>query len=136
MARFEQIPADSIYKRRAKPRYDEARTLLVAEHMAAADKARTAGRCAEVQTEVAEITRLDPRNNDGARAGAAVPSEIGTGGAGGGAGSGAGRRGRPPREAAPQPDVRPRPMRRPGPNVPSRRSTPSRRRTRPIRTRS
>ena len=39
MARFEQIPADSVYKRRAKPRYDEARTLLVAEHMSAADKA-------------------------------------------------------------------------------------------------
>jgi pSer/pThr/pTyr-binding forkhead associated (FHA) protein len=62
MARFEQIPADSVYKRRAKPRYDEARTLLVAEHMAAADKARTAGRCAEVKTEVAEVIRLDPRN--------------------------------------------------------------------------
>ena len=62
MARFEQIPADSVYKRRAKPRYDEARTLLVAEHMSAADKARTAGRCAEVKTEAAEIARLDPRN--------------------------------------------------------------------------
>jgi pSer/pThr/pTyr-binding forkhead associated (FHA) protein len=62
MARYEQIPADSIYRRRAKPRYDEARALLVAEHMAAADKARTAGRCAEVRTEVAEVTRLDPRN--------------------------------------------------------------------------
>jgi pSer/pThr/pTyr-binding forkhead associated (FHA) protein len=62
MARFEQIPADSVYKRRAKPRYDEARTLLVAEHMSAADKARTAGRCAEVKTEVAEVVRLDPRN--------------------------------------------------------------------------
>ena len=62
MLRYEQIPPDSIYKRRAKPRYDEARTLLVAEHMAAADKARTAGRCAEVKTEVAEVVRLDPRN--------------------------------------------------------------------------
>jgi ABC transport system ATP-binding/permease protein len=62
MARYEQIPADSVYRRRAKARYDEARTLLVAEHMAAADKARIAGRCAEVRTEVAEVTRLDPRN--------------------------------------------------------------------------
>ena len=62
MARYEQIPADSVYKRRAKTRYDEARTLLVSEHMAAADKARTAGQCAEVRTEVAEIVRLDPRN--------------------------------------------------------------------------
>ena len=62
MARYEQIPADSVYKRRAKPRYDEARTLLVSEHMAAADKARTAGQCGDVRTEVAEIIRLDPRN--------------------------------------------------------------------------
>ena len=62
MSRYDQIPADSIYKRRAKPRYDEARTLLVAEHMAAADKARSAGRCADVKTEVAEVIRLEPRN--------------------------------------------------------------------------
>jgi pSer/pThr/pTyr-binding forkhead associated (FHA) protein len=62
MSRYEQIPADSVYKRRAKPRYDEARTLLVSEHMAAADKARTAGQCADVRTEVAEIIRLEPRN--------------------------------------------------------------------------
>jgi ABC transport system ATP-binding/permease protein len=62
VARYEQIPAESIYKRRAKPRYDEARTLLVAEHMAAADKARAAGKCAEVRSEVAEVMRLEPRN--------------------------------------------------------------------------
>ena len=62
VARYEQIPAESIYKRRAKPRYDEARTLLVAEHMSAADKARAAGKCAEVRSEVAEVMRLEPRN--------------------------------------------------------------------------
>jgi pSer/pThr/pTyr-binding forkhead associated (FHA) protein len=62
MSRYEQIPADSVYKHRAKPRYEEARTLLVSEHMAAADKARTAGQCADVRTEVAEIIRLEPRN--------------------------------------------------------------------------
>ena len=44
------------------PATDEARTLLVAEHMAAADKARAAGKCAEVRTEVAEVMRLEPRN--------------------------------------------------------------------------
>ena len=59
---YEQIPAESIYKRRAKPRYEEARTLLVAEHMAAADKARAAGKCTEVKSEVAEVMRLEPRN--------------------------------------------------------------------------
>jgi pSer/pThr/pTyr-binding forkhead associated (FHA) protein len=62
MGRYEQIPADSVYKRRAKTRYEEARTLLVSEHMAAADRARTAGQCADVKTEVAEIVRLEPRN--------------------------------------------------------------------------
>ena len=62
MERFEQIPADSIYRRRAKARYDEARTLLVAEHMSAADKARAAGHCNEVRMEVAEVVRLEPRN--------------------------------------------------------------------------
>ena len=62
IARYEQIPAESIYKRRAKPRADEARTLLVAEHMAAADKLRAAGKCAEVRTEVLEVMRLEPRN--------------------------------------------------------------------------
>jgi hypothetical protein len=30
--------------------------------MAAADRARTAGRCAEVKTEVAEVVRLEPKN--------------------------------------------------------------------------
>ncbi len=62
IARYEQIPAESIYKRRAKPRADEARTLLIAEHMAAADKLRAAGKCAEVRTEVLEVMRLEPRN--------------------------------------------------------------------------
>jgi hypothetical protein len=62
LARYEQIPAESVYKRRAKPRYEEARTLLVAEHMSAADKARAAGKCADVKTEVAEVMRLEPRN--------------------------------------------------------------------------
>jgi pSer/pThr/pTyr-binding forkhead associated (FHA) protein len=62
MGRYEQIPADSVYKRRAKSRYEEARTLLVSEHMAAADRARTAGQCADVKSEVAEIVRLEPRN--------------------------------------------------------------------------
>ena len=104
MARFEQIPADSLYKRRAKARNDEARTLLVAEHMSAADKARTAGRCAEVKTEVAEITRLDPRNmmaRELVRL-CRPKAEPGTGGAGG---AGAGRRCRPPGETPPEPDA-------------------------------
>lgn len=59
---YQQIPADSVYKRRAQPRYEEARTLLVAEHMTAAEKDRAEGRCAEVRQEAAEVIRLEPHN--------------------------------------------------------------------------
>ncbi len=59
---YQQIPADSVYKRRAQPRYEEARTLLVAEHMTAAEKARAEGRCAEVRQEAMEVIRLEPHN--------------------------------------------------------------------------
>jgi pSer/pThr/pTyr-binding forkhead associated (FHA) protein len=62
MARYDQIPADSVYKRRAKARYEEARTLLVADHLASAEQARAAGRCNDVRTEVAAVARLDPKN--------------------------------------------------------------------------
>ena len=130
MARYEQIPADSMYKRRAKPRYDEARTLLVSEHMAAADKARTAGRCADVRTEVAEIIRLDPRNTIAREMVRLCRPPNGRGGAG------APVRGAPG-EAAPQrrrstaaADA-PRARRAPR----SQRRAPRRPRTRPIRTR-
>ena len=65
MARYDQIPADSVYKRRAKARYEEARTLLVAEHLSSAEQARSAGRCADVRTEAAAVARLDPKNTVG-----------------------------------------------------------------------
>jgi pSer/pThr/pTyr-binding forkhead associated (FHA) protein len=59
---YQQIPADSVYKRRAQPRYEEARTLLVAEHMTAAEKDRAEGRCADVRQEAMEVIRLEPHN--------------------------------------------------------------------------
>jgi len=62
VARYQEIPDDSIYKKRARPKYDDARTLLVAEHLAAAEKARAAGRCGDVRTETDEVLRLEPRN--------------------------------------------------------------------------
>jgi hypothetical protein len=62
LASYEQIPGDSVYKRRAHPRYQEARTLLVAEKMAVAEKDRADGRCADVRQEAMEIIRLDPKN--------------------------------------------------------------------------
>ena len=65
IARYEQIPPTSIYKRRAKPRYDEARTLLSPSTWPPPTRRATAGKCAEVRTEVAEVMRLEPRNLHG-----------------------------------------------------------------------
>jgi pSer/pThr/pTyr-binding forkhead associated (FHA) protein len=59
---YEKIPIDSVYKKRARPRYEEARSLLVAEHLATAEKARAAGRCADVRAEAAAVLQLEPRN--------------------------------------------------------------------------
>lgn len=62
VGRYQEIPSDSIYKRRARPRYEEAKSAAVAEHLAAAERARGAGRCAEVRSEADEVLKLDPRN--------------------------------------------------------------------------
>jgi ABC transport system ATP-binding/permease protein len=62
LAGYERIPSDSIYKKRAQPRYEEARSLLVAEHLESAEKARAAGRCAEVRAEAQAVIRLEPHN--------------------------------------------------------------------------
>jgi pSer/pThr/pTyr-binding forkhead associated (FHA) protein len=65
VARYADIPADSVYKRRARARFEEARSLLVTEHLTAAERARTSGRCQDVKAEVDEIERLDPQNTLG-----------------------------------------------------------------------
>jgi pSer/pThr/pTyr-binding forkhead associated (FHA) protein len=62
LAGFERIPSDSVYKKRAQPRYEEARSLLVAEHLESAERARAAGRCAEVRAEAQAVIRLEPHN--------------------------------------------------------------------------
>jgi pSer/pThr/pTyr-binding forkhead associated (FHA) protein/tetratricopeptide (TPR) repeat protein len=62
LAGYERIPADSVFKKRARPRFEEAHTLLVAQHLATAEKARAAGRCAEVRAEAQAVIRLDPNN--------------------------------------------------------------------------
>ncbi|MES1206730.1 MAG: FHA domain-containing protein [Pseudomonadota bacterium] len=59
---YAEIPGDSIYKKRARPRYDEARALLIAQHMTAAEEARGEGRCADVRVEAGQVLRLDPKN--------------------------------------------------------------------------
>ncbi|HVT07906.1 MAG TPA: FHA domain-containing protein [Polyangia bacterium] len=62
VAGYAEIPADSLYKKRARPRYEEARALLIAQHMTAAEAARAEGRCADVRVEAAQVLRLDPKN--------------------------------------------------------------------------
>jgi pSer/pThr/pTyr-binding forkhead associated (FHA) protein len=62
IARWEEIPSGSLYKARGKPRADEARALLVAERLADAEKARAAGRCADVREAADEVAKLDPKN--------------------------------------------------------------------------
>jgi hypothetical protein len=59
---FDAIPEESTYKQRARPRFEEARTLFVAEHLMAAEKARSQGKCAEANQEADEVTRVDPSN--------------------------------------------------------------------------
>jgi pSer/pThr/pTyr-binding forkhead associated (FHA) protein len=62
VARYGDIPADSVYRARAKDRYEETRVLLASSHMSALQQALSAGRCAEVRQEADEIVRLDPQN--------------------------------------------------------------------------
>jgi hypothetical protein len=62
VARYGEIPAESVYKRRARARYEEARSLVIAEHLTAAERARSAGHCSEVKQAADEIERLDPQN--------------------------------------------------------------------------
>ena len=62
LAGYERIPPDSVYKKRAQPRYEEARSLLVAEHLESAEKARAAGHCADVRAEAQAVIRLEPHN--------------------------------------------------------------------------
>jgi pSer/pThr/pTyr-binding forkhead associated (FHA) protein len=59
---YEAIPVESIYKKRASSRYQEARTLFVSEHLLAAEKFRTQGRCVETRREADEVAKVDPTN--------------------------------------------------------------------------
>ncbi len=59
---YEAIPAESLYKKRAASRYQEARTLFVSEHLLAAEKFRTQGKCLETRREADDIAKVDPAN--------------------------------------------------------------------------
>jgi pSer/pThr/pTyr-binding forkhead associated (FHA) protein len=65
LARYGEIPDDSVYKLRGRTRAAEARALLIAERLAFADQARAAGRCDEVRDAVAEVEQLEPSNQLG-----------------------------------------------------------------------
>jgi ABC transport system ATP-binding/permease protein len=60
--RYAEIPDASLYKAKGRARADEARALLVAERLADAEKARAAGRCAEVRAAANDVEKLDPKN--------------------------------------------------------------------------
>ncbi|HTA20437.1 MAG TPA: FHA domain-containing protein [Polyangia bacterium] len=60
--RYAEIPDASLYKAKGRARADEARALLVAERLADAEKARAAGRCADVRAAADDVTKLDPKN--------------------------------------------------------------------------
>ena len=59
---YEAIPVESLYKKRAASRYQEARTLFVSEHLLAAEKFRTQGKCVETRREADDIAKVDPAN--------------------------------------------------------------------------
>jgi pSer/pThr/pTyr-binding forkhead associated (FHA) protein len=62
LARYGEIPKDSLYKERGRARAEESRQLLVAELLADSEKALAAGQCADVRAAADEIAKLDPRN--------------------------------------------------------------------------
>src|SRR6185369_708940 len=60
LARYEEIPADSIYKPRATSAVPDVKKLFVATHLALAEKARTDGRCDDSRGEVEKLLKVDP----------------------------------------------------------------------------
>ncbi len=65
LARYADIPEDSVYKQRGRTRAAEARALFIAERLAFADQARAAGHCDDVRDAVAEVEQLEPTNQLG-----------------------------------------------------------------------
>jgi pSer/pThr/pTyr-binding forkhead associated (FHA) protein len=59
---YTELPEESVYKVRARPRFAEAKTALVGQYLAAAEKLRQVGKCADLRQEVELIDRIDPHN--------------------------------------------------------------------------
>lgn len=62
LERFAEIPGNSLYKKRARPRFEEARALFVSAHLTAAEKYRSAGKCTEAKLEADQVEKVDPKN--------------------------------------------------------------------------
>jgi hypothetical protein len=60
---YGELGEDSVYKGRARPHFEEARTVLVAQYLAASEKLRQVGKCADLRQEVDLIDKLDPHNS-------------------------------------------------------------------------
>jgi pSer/pThr/pTyr-binding forkhead associated (FHA) protein len=59
---YTELPEESVYKARARPRFTEAKSALVGQYLAAAEKLRQVGKCADLRQEVELIDRIDPHN--------------------------------------------------------------------------
>jgi len=62
LSRFDDIPADSLYKGRAEPALPDIKTQFLAAHLDLADAARQQGRCDDVLGEVQKVEQIDPDN--------------------------------------------------------------------------
>ena len=62
LSRYDDIPADSVYKGRAEPELDGVKTLFRTAHLELADAARTQGRCDDAAAEAEKVQQIDPEN--------------------------------------------------------------------------
>jgi hypothetical protein len=62
LSRFDDIPADSVYKERAEPALEEVKALFIVMHLDLADSARQQGRCDEARAEAEKIQQVDAEN--------------------------------------------------------------------------
>ena len=66
LTRFDEIPAESVYKERATPALEDIKALFIAAHLELADAARTQGQCDEARAESEKILQVDPENRKAA----------------------------------------------------------------------
>jgi len=62
MSRFDEIPADSVYKPRAEPRLAGVKTLFLTAHLELAEAAGSQGHCDDARGEIEKIQQVDPEN--------------------------------------------------------------------------